>query len=215
MKVLLALLVLAILGVLLWVNISNGNSDSIKSGELQYSEELGWINWGHAKPDGPKEAFDKLLRSNSENTDSFELDYCQRMKAKLAGKWREAKYCETLKLPPSLSRKEAKSAFFDLFIEVSNGFENLQGSFPYSASVDSRNSSFREGDLTGNLIAFYCATQGIDTDAVKSRLTLYSVEESLKKFEKDGLSKEEFTMDSVIEKRKRITTLLNPSKKIK
>lgn len=207
------LVVLAILGILLWANISSGNADSIKSGELQYSEELGWINWGHAKPNGPKEAFDKLLRLNSENTDSFELDYCQRMKAKLAGKWREAKYCETLKLPPRLSRKEAKSAFFDLFISVSKGFENLQGSFPYSASADSRNSSFREGDLTGNLIAFYCATESLAVEDVKSRLTLYSIYESWKKFEKDGLAKKEFTADLLTKKKAKMLELLSTNDK--
>lgn len=212
MKVLVVSVVLTLMGLLWWLNISSGNADSIKSGELQYSEELGWINWGHAKPDGPKTAFESLLRLNSENADSFEFSYCQYMKAKLAGQWREAEYCEAVKMPAGLSKTEAQRAFFHIFIEVSVGFETLQGSLPYSASADSRNSSFREGDLMGNLIGFHCATEGIDLNAVKSKLTLYSIEESLKMYEEDGLKKEEFTADLITQRQEIIGKLIIISK---
>ncbi len=159
----------------------------ILNGEIQYTEELGWINWGHAKPEKTIIAFNEFQEKNKSAIDSFEFQYAQHMKFKMGDEYLIATFSETRKIPPFLSVKEEKEVFLEIFASVSKSFEEMQGSFPFSLIPSCNASSYRNGDLTGDLISYYLAVSDCSTTDIKSALTMYDKLESYNKFEEEGM----------------------------
>lgn len=170
--------------------------DRIKSGKLQYCKEIGWINWGHANPENTINSFNQLQFLNKNASDSFLFNYSQKMKFKIADRYFVAEYIESRKIKPYLTVSEEKQVFLDIFLSVTESFETMQSQFPYLLIPDSRKSSFRDGDLTGNLISFYIATNNTNISEVKNKLTLFDAGESLKKF--NGLSKKDWNSITLV-----------------
>jgi len=66
-----------------------------------------------------------------------------------------------------------------LFRQASSDLEIYQGDLPFSLLSVSKESSFREGDLMGNLISVYLAETGMKIADFRKSLTDYSVEKSI------------------------------------
>ena len=159
----------------------------ILKGEIQYSEELGWINLGHALPNETKEAYQELQELNQVAQDSFEFVYTQQMRFRVWDQQMTAQLSESRRIPPHLNEEEVKEVFLEIFVSVSESFEQMQGSFPYSLMPGCANSSFRNGDLTGDLISYFIAVSNISTEEFKEALTIFDAKSSLEKYEDEGM----------------------------
>lgn len=179
--------IIVLLVLLIVATVAPSLQSEIRNGTLQYSEELGWINWDHARPDGPREAFRRLQRLNEESNDSFSFTYHQKMVLPLAGVRYVAEVEELWKIQAGLSSPELKSVFLEVFTSVSSRFEKMQAQGAYAGLAASRESSFREGDLTGNLLAFYMAVNGESISDVQKQLTLFNTEKSLKQLSEQSI----------------------------
>jgi len=186
-KGLVILTILVLLALLVLASVSPSLRSEIQKGNLQYCEELGWINWDHARPDGPREAFRRLQRLNEESEDSFSFTYHQKMVLPLAGAQYVAEVEELWKVQSGSRPEELESVFLKVFVSVSNRFEKMQAQGAYAGLAASRESSFREGDLTGNLLAFYAAITGEQTATIQKQLRLFSVDKSLEQLKKEGI----------------------------
>lgn len=163
-------------------NIKKSASDNIKNGSLQYSEELGWINWDHAKKSGTIKSFSVLKYLNENAMDSFSFQYSQKMKHKIGHFEAVAEVIESRKMQCGQTPEELKFNFLQIFKSTSISFENMQALFP-----NSRNSSDREGDIVGNLISFYLAINDLNREEIEKQLTLCSETESLDKLNTSGI----------------------------
>lgn len=190
----LILIVLLIPLYFIFSYLNNGTARKIEDKTIQYSEEIGWVNWGHAIATGTTKYFEDFKSKNKEEKDTFLFDYTQKMKFKIGDYELIASYSETWKVNSQLSEKGTKKAFLGVFKSVSEGFEKMQGEFPYSwigGSVTSQ----REGDFTGNLISYLSATSPSLFNADSLKLTLLDYESTLKKYHEEGLNKS--TWDSI------------------
>ena len=180
----------AIVFALLWSS-SESTVTRIKKNEFLFCEGLGWINLGHAKPDATKEAFRRFQVQNRSATDSFSFCYTQKMAYTLAGKHIFAGFVECSLVRANLTPEEEKKAFLHIFLSVSNAFEHMQGQLPYSLFGSSRKSSFRDGDLAGDLISYYGAVSNVTLKDMKQGLPLLSTAASLEEYEQRGIGKKE------------------------
>ncbi len=163
-----------------WLSIFNDSiKEDVKNGELVYSNQIGWINLGHAKPARTKNAYQKLKQLHQAAQDSFDFEYSQQMKFPIAGKFIVADYVEKRRISANQSKEELDRTFIELFKSVSNGFEASQDDFPYWLMQASRVSSFKNGDLTGNTISLYCAMSNHTLEEIKPALQLLSPDSSL------------------------------------
>ncbi|MFM7022885.1 MAG: hypothetical protein ACKOXB_07890 [Flavobacteriales bacterium] len=179
---------------------------NIEDRNFQYSEELGWVNWNHAYPKGTIESYSALQQLNKSATDSFSFTYSQKMKFKFGNSAVVAEYKECRLIKPHLTLKEGQEVFMEMFKSVSNSFEKMQGEFPFNVISDSYNSSFREGDLMGNIISCYCAISNTQVNEIKNNLTLYDAEKSLEIYERNNLKKIQW--EGVMIKSKKYNKLL-------
>lgn len=157
--------------------------EKIKEGEIQYSKELGFINWDHANPEGTISAFKRLQSVNCVDTDSIEFTYTQKMVITVGTLSAVAEYTETRKLPTHLTSEEEQIVFLEIFTSVTASFEKMQGELPYAIIPQTRASSFRKGDLMGNLLSFYMAISSTTVATLRDDLTMVSSAEALEIFE--------------------------------
>lgn len=174
----------------IYAYLSDSVKNNIKNGNLQFSKELGWINWKHAIPKGTKVQFKEFQTLNTQSSvDSFSYTYTQTMKVKIVNSFIISESSESRRIKSGLTQKEERLVFFDIFKSVSNSFEKMQAEFPYNLIPASNNSSFREGDLMGNIISFYCSVNNISINDIKNKLTISNTEESLNHYNEQSLIK--------------------------
>jgi hypothetical protein len=141
--------------------------DEVESGILVYTCNCGWLDTGHANPTSyrPNVGADSLWkqitaeggqRSQKTGENGFKVTYTQEM-----SKWRvTAAETRSYFVKRGLNVAQKEQVALAIFMEVSVGFETLQGSFPWSwVSSRSRDSSFSEEDLVSDLIGFYVAVR--------------------------------------------------------
>ncbi len=153
-------------------DIKDGSVAETEKYGLVYTRKCGWIDLGHANPDGMwgvlrfwrEMNFSSMKHCNPyrgpfpsvpNEEDYFQITYKQTM-------------CLRHKVCKSLSRKywvkrrlsldELHSAALTIFMEVSYGFESLQAGFPYNLFTDS---GFSAEDLVSDLISFYRAVSPV------------------------------------------------------
>jgi hypothetical protein len=139
----------------------------VERGILVYTCNCGWLDTGHANPTSyrPNVGADSLWkqitaetgqRSQKTGEDGFKVTYTQDM-----SKWGvTAAETRSYFVKRGLSTTQKETVALAIFMEVSVGFETLQGSFPWSwVSSRSRDSSFSEEDLVSDLIGFYVAVR--------------------------------------------------------
>lgn len=145
--------------------------EQVENGDLVYTCNCGWFDTGHANPKShhPNVGAESLwsqIRAESGRSSlkagesGFKVTYIQDMRKWYVTAAEERSYF----VKRGLSTAQKESVALTIFMEVSVGFENLQGSFPWSwVSSNSKDSSFSEEDLVSNLIGFYVAVRrGID-----------------------------------------------------
>lgn len=153
--------------------------DKIKSGRISFTQELGWVNWGHAIPTNAINGIERL--NNLEEVDSILSIYMQVKShifvVDLTGE------CKRYVLLGSIKDSiQLRYHFYSLFRKASSDLETYQGDLPFSLLSVSKESSFREGDLMGNLISVYLAETGMKIADFRNSLTNYSKEKCILKF---------------------------------
>jgi hypothetical protein len=149
--------------------------EEVESGILVYTCNCGWLDTGHADAHGyrPHVGAESLWReinaergtpSGMAGQSGFKVTYTQDMR-----KWGvTAAFTKDYFVRRGLTPAQKESVALAIFMEVSIGFETLQGSFPWSwVSSRSKDSSFSEEDLVSDLIGFYVAVRpGTDARAL-------------------------------------------------
>lgn len=136
-------------------DIIDGKLASVTSKGLIYTCRLGWVDLGHAIPDGPA----RLWRSISSETGTrskdgkgFKVTYGQSMsKFHLRARISNDYYVRV-----GLSQSEKESVALSIFLETSFQFEAFQSRFPYSWATKS---GFSAEDLVSDLLSFYRAVK--------------------------------------------------------
>ncbi len=113
--------------------------DEVESGILVYTCNCGWLDTGHANPTSYRAnvGADSLwrqmtsesgLRSQKTGESGFKVTYTQDM-----SKWHvTAAETRSYFVKRGLSTAQKESVALAIFMEVSVGFETLQGSFPWA-----------------------------------------------------------------------------------
>lgn len=142
----------------------------VEQERLVYSCNCGWLDLSHLDPSSPRPGLGaqdlwrqitaeagKLVESNGLR--GFVVSYRQEMALKLFGSIRiiEAAHSRQYVVRHRLSNAQKERVALAIFAEVSLGFEDLQGRFPWS--VKTAHSSFSEEDLVSNLVGFYKAVR--------------------------------------------------------
>ncbi len=189
-KVLIAL-TLCVVAFALYTNLTSVHTkDDIQTGKLVYSMPCGWINMDHALPYGPSSLWHTIQKRGGGKGEYFRVRYVQTMKWPLLGRQLVAETAAVYELPVAMTVPEAKSAALLILMDVSEQFEQMQGSLPYNLLEGSRQSSFRQGDLTGNLLSLYVALHGCTLNQIKDSLVIQPVEESLVRWKREPAFKQ-------------------------
>ena len=187
-KIGLIVLVLCCLGVVARQAPRQSMPSLIRDGSYGHSHRAGWVNWGHARPEGPA-AFQRSIRAAwqaaSDPPRPFRVSYGQTMQGRLTGDWwLSSGYSATYEVAAGLTEEELDLAAWHIFREVSSAFETVQGSLPSALDIRSSDSAFRAGDLMGDRLAFYAALRGLSVDELRRLVEAESVAESLAIFDR-------------------------------
>ena len=120
---------------------------------LIYTRKCGWIDLGHANPDGAKNLWHKISDENGEQGDTLDLhriSYQQMMGNKHIKVGSHKRY----DIKKGLNTDKKKSVALAIFLDVSHTFETMQSSWPFRWVTDS---GYSAEDLTSNLVGFYRA----------------------------------------------------------
>lgn len=156
-------------------------SQAIRSGKLGYTCALGWVNWGHAIPDGPADFLRELREKNAKCLPggTFKISLPQSMSGRYGPVRVTGKISHCWEVEGGLSDEVRQRLAWMMFAEISSAFEKMQASFPNSIDKASSQSAFREGDLAGNRLAFLAAEWNLDESAIKFLAGACSPSESL------------------------------------
>jgi hypothetical protein len=119
---------------------------------LIYTRKCGWVDLGHANPQGALELWLKVQAGNDSAGSHHELAYSQMM-----GKpWFKVGVIHRYRVKSGLCESDLKTVALSIFMAVSLDFEGMQGNFVFRNLTDS---SFSAEDLVSNLIGFYRAVE--------------------------------------------------------
>lgn len=153
---------------------------------VSYTRRCGWVDWGHARPDGARGLIAQVDRGRSDDASlvrlpitlerqpAFALIYGQSMSG---GGLRYPLYGDHYVVRRGLSGPVRAGAALGIFVAASLTFERTQSNFilPKAAS-----SGFSAEDLVSNLIGFYAALRGYDDATLRAMCGEVSVKESLR-----------------------------------
>lgn len=140
---------------------------AIYRAELTYNDQLGWIDWDHAKSEGPAvllRDLEKKLQHPSASGDT--ITYRQQLRMAIVRASVEKRF-----VSKNLSEANKASVAYAIFESVSQSFETMQGEFPFNLIPFVSLAAFGEEDENGNNIAFYCACKGIQTADFKAGIS--------------------------------------------
>lgn len=158
-----------------------GIEEQIKSRQLIYSYNYGWIDMTHAIPTNTIKFVNKLQHKNQLAIDYYLIDYSQSVGAVYFDTPIKLEIKHTYKIKSNLDSNTLEQIGFNIFAHVSNHFEKIQNVPIMPIKL---NSSFQEGDMTGNLISFCLATKKITSDSIKKNLNPANILASLMLYEK-------------------------------
>ncbi|ETS33019.1 hypothetical protein BB987_13580 [Photorhabdus temperata] len=130
----------------------------IKDDKLIYTEDLGWIDLGHASGHDSKILWEQLITEKSSSPfmkGYFLVNYAQGMSKYIFKSSIHAQWMVKKGLPIEVK----KSIAFSMMYCVSLEFEELQSNFVFSNITDS---GFSCEDLISNLLGFYKSVQPRD-----------------------------------------------------
>ena len=140
-----------------FIRFWNGHTD-IAAGNIAYTYDCAWVDWKHARPGKIKSFVDDFSNKFAQTplNETFKITYGQEGGFKQMGcsvfSYSISKEYEILKLKED--EKTKKKLMFQIFKDVSYLFEKQQTEVFWGIL---KSSSFREGDLMGNLIGFHIA----------------------------------------------------------
>ena len=179
-KILLFFLMIALIFIPIILLKLDTTKKYIKSNSIAYSNKIGWVNWNHAIKKDTKNAFERFTMLNNATSDSIVFEYAQQTKSYLT---KEivfiSEYKERRKFKTGMDQEQLQKAFSEIFISVSNGFEKNQAQLPNISFY----SSFRKGDLMGNLVSLYLTYHDITLESFKKTSHCIDPMKALDKFE--------------------------------
>lgn len=135
-------------------DIIDGNSANGKIYGLIYTKKCGWVDLGHANPEGPNSIWQQVLNEKDRGgakAGYFQVTYKQMMGRKNIFKIGILKKYDVKK---GLSDDQKKSVALSIFLDVSHAFEGLQSNWLFRKAISS---GYSAEDLVSNLIGFYRA----------------------------------------------------------
>jgi hypothetical protein len=138
------------------LDIVDGTQAAGKIYGLIYTRRCGWVDLGHANPDGPdgaKMLWDKILNEKDEGggeSGFFRITYKQMMGNKYIKMGIQKRY----DIKKDISVNDKKSVALSIFLDVSYAFESMQSGWPFRWVT---NSGYSAEDLVSDLISFYRA----------------------------------------------------------
>lgn len=135
-------------------DIIDGNSANGKKFGLIYTKRCGWIDLGHANPEGANSLWQKVLKETDiggARSGYFRITYKQMMGRKNLFKVGILKKYDIKK---GLDENQKKSVALSIFLDVSHAFESLQSNWLFRKTT---NSGYSAEDLVSNLVGFYRA----------------------------------------------------------
>lgn len=124
---------------------------------LVYTRKCGWLDLGHANPEGAKHLWDKILNEKSEEEAEqgfYRISYHQEMRRSRFKVTIRAGTKKWYDIKKGITINEKKSVALAIFLDVSHAFESLQARRPFRWLTDS---GYSAEDLVSNLIGFYRA----------------------------------------------------------
>ena len=165
----------------------------IAKGRLRYSCNCGWIDYGHANMMGSGDGLAGKLWSDIQSASGTRSETG-------LGFWVRVYMSQGAKLPvigvvrvgetggyfvkDGLSVSQQESAALGMFEEMTDRFEDFQGSFPYSLA--SGHSSNGEEDRPSNLIGLYKALKGYTVPQIESLCHVLATKDSEKVWDDTG-----------------------------
>ncbi|MES2571513.1 MAG: hypothetical protein V4710_15850 [Verrucomicrobiota bacterium] len=175
-------------GFLIYLRQGTDHLEDVRSGKLGYTAKAGWVNWGHARPESVRRFLWNLNAAHRRAAgNAFTISYSQSMSGQLAGLEITSSLARTYQVVGGLNPGELELVALGIFREVSGAFEAMQGRFPNALDARSQMSSFRNGDLMGDHIAFYRALRDYSENEIRGWLNADSVSGSLLKFNESEL----------------------------
>jgi hypothetical protein len=169
---------------------SSSALDDIANGKIRYSQTCGWINWEHSKPLGPKLLIESIRKKENQSEGKFIIEYSQKMTYSIGGNNLIAETSATYKLPINITQSQEDEIGLLILIEVSEKFEEMQGEFPFNLIEEVQSSSFRKGDLTGNLLSYYLALHSLNRNEIIEMLDLLPIQSTPSVWLKEKSQKE-------------------------
>lgn len=126
---------------------------------LVYTENLGWIDLGHAHPAGAERLWQQMTMPSGGSNDWFEVNYHQSMSKKIAGMYTTTGIYRRFLVRRGLSEQVLKGVALSIFLNTSHQFESLQDFWPYISITDS---GYSAEDLVSNLFGFCQAVNYAD-----------------------------------------------------
>ena len=124
---------------------------------LIYTRKCGWVDLGHANPEGPRELWLKIRNEESEvETEDgfFRISYSLEMSKSRFNVTVKASSKKRYDIKKGLSMSEKQSVALAILIDVSHSFEYMQTKWPFRLATDS---GYSAEDLVSNIISFYRA----------------------------------------------------------
>jgi hypothetical protein len=135
-------------------DIIDGGSASGRKYGLIYTKRCGWIDLGHANPEGANSLWQQVLKekdSGGSKAGYFRVAYKQMMGRKNLFKVGVLKKYDVKK---GLNDSQKKTVALSIFLDVSHAFESMQSNWLFRQRT---NSGYSAEDLVSNLIGFYRA----------------------------------------------------------
>ncbi len=134
-------------------DIIEGIKASSSAKGLVYTCLAGWIDLGHARPNGARYLCNLIsdeIGDTSKDGKGFKTTYSQSMKKYGFHKTVSTDYY----IEKGLSKRQKESVALAIYLEVSMYFDAVQGSYPYKIFTDS---GYSAEDLISNIVGFYRA----------------------------------------------------------
>lgn len=122
---------------------------------LVYTDNLGWIDLGHANPEGALSLWRQIRNPRHIQGDFFRVNYTQSMSKRLVSKARlTTSVTKSFLVKRGLHLDQLMGIAYAIFLDTSYAFETLQHRFPYNIVTDS---GYSAEDLISNVLGFHSA----------------------------------------------------------
>ncbi len=126
---------------------------------LIYTENLGWIDLGHANPTGAERLWQQMIMPQGGDGNWFVVNYNQSMSSNVFGMKVTTGVYRKFLVRRGLTRPLLQCVALSIFMGTSHRFESMQDFWPYVFLTDS---GYSAEDLVSNLFGFCQAVNSAD-----------------------------------------------------